>query len=193
LQNSNFSFINTLNSTSNSTPLTIFAPINSAFARFNDNVAVSSLLDSIHLSPQHGNITLLEALVANHVIPNTNLNSTLLIETLIKANHSRKLILDFIYAKTHLETLSGLNVNIQGVVQNGTGLSVPPVLLVQNALVVKANAIVAANGVVHLISNVIDPFADAAGGFYGPSKEVVQGIETAFGPLVNLAMSVLNG
>ena len=62
----------------------------------------------------------------------------------------------------------------------------------QNALIVKADAIVAANGVVHLISNVIDPFIGAAGGFFGPTKEVVQGVEASFGPIIKLVIGVLN-
>ena len=85
-----------------------------------------------------------------------------------------------------------MNITVQGLVQNGTGLPVPPLIFVQNALVIKPNAIVAANGVVHLISNLIDPFAEGIGGFYGPSEEVIEGVETTFGPLLSLAMSALN-
>ena len=87
-----------------------------------------------------------------------------------------------------------MNVTVQGVIQNGTlpiPLAIPPFLFVQNALVVKANAIVAANGVVHLISNLIDPFAEAMGGFYGPTGEVVHGIESEYGPLVQFAIAAL--
>ena len=62
----------------------------------------------------------------------------------------------------------------------------------QNALIIKPNAIVAANGVVHLLSNVIDPLIEAAGGFFGPTTEVVKGVETTFGPLMNLAVAMLN-
>ena len=89
-------------------------------------------------------------------------------------------------------TLAGLNVTVQGIVQNGTGLPIPPLIFVQNALVIRPNAIVAANGVVHLISNLIDPFSEGIGGFYGPTEEVVEGVETSFGPLLKLAMSALN-
>ena len=40
-------------------------------------------------------------------------------------------------------------------------------------MVVKADSIIAANGVVHLILNVIDLFIDAAGGVLGPTEEFV--------------------
>lgn len=174
-------------------PFTIFAPVNSAFTRFNADIGVYPLLNRTIHSAKYGNITLLEAIIANHIIPNEALNSTLLENAIVSANRSQKLILDFIYGRTQLETLAGLNITLKGVAQNGTEVPVPPVIFVQNALVIKPDAIVAANGVVHLISNVIDPFGDAAGGFYGPTKEVVAGIESTFGPIVKLAMIYLNG
>ncbi len=88
--------------------------------------------------------------------------------------------------------MAGLNITVWGIVQNGSTLPVPPLIFVQNALVVKADAIVAANGVVHLISNIIDPFIGAAGGFFGPTKEVVKGVESSFGPIIKLAIGILN-
>lgn len=96
------------------------------------------------------------------------------------------------YGSTDLETLAGLNVSVKGLVQNSTRLPLPPLITVQNALVIRPNAIVAANGVVHLISNVIDPFIGAVGGVYGPTSEVVKGVEGLFAPLVNLVMTALN-
>lgn len=62
-----------------------------------------------------------------------------------------------------MTTLAGVNVSVRGIVQTGTETSLPPLLFVQNVLVVQTNAIVAGNGVVHLVSNIIDPFIDAAG------------------------------
>jgi len=85
-----------------------------------------------------------------------------------------------------------LNVTIDGLVQNSTTLPVPPLIFVNNALVVQFNAIVAENGVVHLVSNVIDPFIAATGGFYGPSPLVVAGLVKEFGPYVELALKALD-
>jgi uncharacterized surface protein with fasciclin (FAS1) repeats len=192
LNNSNYGFIGALNTTSTDTPLTVFAPVNAAFARFRADTGSYDLLRSTYPSPSDGNVTLRETVIANHVIAGSALNSTLIVNALASTNHSRKLIYDLTYGTTKLETLAGLNITVQGLVQNGTGLPVPPLIFVQNALVIKPNAIVAANGVVHLISNLIDPFAEGIGGFYGPSKEVVEGVETTFGPLLSLAMSALN-
>jgi len=59
-------------------------------------------------------------------------------------------------------------------------------------MVIKANAIVAANGVVHLISNLIDPFISATGGLFGPTDEVVQSVEAIYGPIVKLAIAYLH-
>jgi uncharacterized surface protein with fasciclin (FAS1) repeats len=192
LNNSNYGFIGALNTTSTDTPLTVFAPVNAAFARFRADTGSYDLLRSTYPSPSDGNVTLRETVIANHVIAGSALNSTLIVNALASTNHSRKLIYNLIYGTTKLETLAGLNITVQGLVQNGTGLPVPPLIFVQNALVIKPNAIVAANGVVHLISNLIDPFAEGIGGFYGPGKEVVEGVETTFGPLLSLAMSALN-
>ena len=89
-------------------------------------------------------------------------------------------------------TLAGLNITVQGIVQTGSELPVPPLIFVQNSLVVKANAIVAANGVVHLISNLIDPFIGATGGFFGPTEEVVKGVEATYGPIIRFAVASLN-
>ena len=130
--------------------------------------------------------------MANHILPNISANSTVLSDILLSSPSSHHLLLDLNYGKVPVLTLAGLNITIRGVVQNGSTLPVPPLFFVQNALVVKADAIIAANGVVHLISNIIDPFIGATGGFFGPTKEVVEGIETSFGPIIKLAMGALN-
>jgi uncharacterized surface protein with fasciclin (FAS1) repeats len=192
LNNSNYGFINALNTTSNDNPLTVFAPVNAAFTRFRADTGSYDLLRATYPSASNGNVTLRETVIANHIIANSTLNSTLIVKALTSANHSRHLIYDLTYGKTKLMTLAGLNVTVQGIVQNGTGLPIPPLIFVQNALVIRPNAIVAANGVVHLISNLIDPFSEGIGGFYGPTEEVVEGVETSFGPLLKLAMSALN-
>ena len=70
-------------------------------------------------------------------------------------------------------------------------MPIPPFLLAQNAFVVKSDAIVAANGVVHLVSNLIDPFAFAIGGVLGPTREVVKGFFVEFGPWIRLAVNAL--
>ena len=191
LANSNYSFVSTLNSTSNSSLLTVFAPINSAFARFDADLAVDSLLFASYHSPTNGDVTLLETFAANHILP-TFANSTILAQTLATANSSRHIILDLDYGKTKVLTLAGLNITVHGIVQNGTELPLPPLIFVQNSLVVMADAIVAANGVVHLVSNLIDPFIDAMGGFYGPTEEVVKGVETTFGPIIRFVIASLN-
>ena len=153
LGKSSFGFVNALNTTSTNFPLTIFAPVNTAFERFTSNTPVTDLVFATI-----GNVTLL----------------------------------DLNFGRVPFLTLAGLNITVRGVVQNGSTLPVPPLIFAQNALVVKADAIVAANGVVHLISNIIDPFIGAAGGFFGPTQEVVNAIETTFGPIIKLAIGVLN-
>lgn len=187
LASSSFGFVDALNTTSTSSPLTVFAPVNSAFSRFEDNTAVSTLVFATI-----DNKTLLEIAVANHILPNISANSTVLSQIIASSNNSRHLRVDITYGTLPLLTLAGLNITVHGLVQNGTGSPITPLIFAQNALVIQANAIVAANGVVHLISNIIDPFVDAAGGFYGPSVEVIEGAETEFGPLVSLAIAMLN-
>ena len=187
LSKSSFGFVNALNTTSTNFPLTFFVPVNSAFERFVSDVAVANLVYATI-----GGKSLLEIAVANHILPNISANSTVLSETLASSPSSHHLILDFNYARVPLLTLAGLNITVRGVVQNESTLPVPPLIFAQNALVVKPDAIVAANGVIHLISNIIDPFIGAAGGFFGPTKEVVMGIETSFGPIIKLAIAALN-
>jgi uncharacterized surface protein with fasciclin (FAS1) repeats len=192
LANSNFDFVKLLNSTSSTSPITLFAPVNSAIARFASNAPVSALLNANLFYPTTGNTTLFEIFVANHFLPNTNANSTVISQLLAASNDSHHLVLDFTFGKTQVVTLAGLNITVRGIVQTGNTLPVPPLIFVQNALVVKPDAIIAANGVVHLISNIIDPFIDATGGFFGPTTEVVQGVETTFGPIIKMALSLLN-
>ncbi len=43
-----------------------------------------------------------------------------------------------------------------------------------------------------MISNVIDPFIGTDGVFLSPTEEVVNGIETGFGPMIKFAIAVLN-
>jgi uncharacterized surface protein with fasciclin (FAS1) repeats len=192
LANSSYGFLSMLNSTSNSSSVTLFAPINSAFARFEADAAVSSLVFASYNAPAYGDITLLETALANHILPNYA-NSTILAQVLAAANSSRSLIFDLSYGKTELLTLAGLNVTLRGIVQQkGTELPVALLSFVQNAFVLQANAIVAANGVVHLISNIIDPFIGATGGFFGPTKEVIEGVESAFAPIVQFAVNAFN-
>jgi len=186
-----YGFHSTLNSTSNSSRITLFAPINSAFARFENSTGVMPLLTASYISPTHGNVTLLETIAANHVLT-TYANSTVLTQLLATGNSSRHLLLDLDYGKAKVLTLAGLNVTVRGVVQTGTELPVPPLIFVENALVLTTNAIVAANGVVHLISNLIDPFIGATGGFFGPTEEVVKGVETTYGPIIRFAIASLN-
>jgi uncharacterized surface protein with fasciclin (FAS1) repeats len=191
LANSSFNFVQMLNSTSNSSQLTLFAPTNAAIARITNNTLLTTLLQTTTTT---GNITLLELVFANHIL-NTSANASVLSSLLLKSNATQHLAIDFDYAATTLPTLSGFNVSLTGIIQNGTTIPagvVPPLLFVQNAFVVTPNAIVAENGVVHVISNVIDPFILAAGGFFGPTKEVVVGVETTVGPLVRMITQFLN-
>lgn len=187
LAKSSFGFVDALNTTTTNFPLTFFAPVNSAFERFISNTAVASLVYATI-----GEKTLLEIALANHFLPNASANSTVLSNTLASSPSSHHLLFDLEYGEVPVLTLAGLNVTIRGVVQNGSTLPVPPLIFVQNALVVKADAIIAANGVVHLVSNIIDPFIGAAGGFFGPTKEVVKGVEASFGPIINFAIGALN-
>jgi len=163
----------------------LFAPTNAALATFDSNSASQLLLGTVD------NTTFFEIFAANHILPGA-LNSTLLSEQLATANKSRHLLLDVYYGKKLFTTLANLNVSIEGIVQNSTTLPVPPLIFVNNALVTKFNAIVAANGVIHLISNVIDPFIAGTGGFYGPSPQIVAGLVTEFGPYVQLALQALD-
>jgi uncharacterized surface protein with fasciclin (FAS1) repeats len=191
LANSSFNFVRMLNSTSNSSQLTLFAPTNAAIARITNNTLLTTLLQTTTTT---GNITLLELVLANHIL-NISANASVLSSLLLKSNATQHLAIDFDYAATTLPTLSGFNVSLTGIIQNGTTIPagvVPPLLFVQNAFVVTPNAIVAENGVVHVISNVIDPFILAAGGFFGPTKEVVVGVETTVGPLVRMITQFLN-
>jgi uncharacterized surface protein with fasciclin (FAS1) repeats len=190
LANSSFNFVQMLNSTSNSSHLTLFAPTNEALARITNNTLLTSLLQTNTTS----NVTLLELVLANHIL-NISANASVLSSMLLKSNTTQHLVIDFDYAATTLATLAGFNVSLTGIIQNGTTIPsgvVPPLLFVQNAFVVTPNAIVAENGVVHVISNVIDPFILAAGGFFGPTKEVVVGVENTVGPLVRMISQFLN-
>lgn len=191
LANSSFNFLQMLNSTSNSSHLTLFAPTNAALARITNNTLLTTLLQTTTTT---NNITLLELVLANHIL-NTTANASILSTMLLKSNATQHLAIDFDYAATTLPTLAGFTVSLTGIIQNGTTIPagvVPPLLFVQNAFVVTPDAIVAENGVVHVISNVIDPFILAAGGFFGPTKEVVVGVERTVGPLVRMISQFLN-
>lgn len=166
--------------------------MNSAVDRFASNGPAAALLNANLVYPTIGDTTLFEVFVANHFLPNISANSTVLSQLLATSNTSHHLVLDFTFGKTEIITLAGSNITVRGIVQTGNTLPVPPLIFVQNALVIKSDAIIAANGVVHLISNIIDPFIDATGGFFGPTIEVVQGVETTFGPIIKLALSMLN-
>jgi uncharacterized surface protein with fasciclin (FAS1) repeats len=190
LATSSFDFVGNLNSTSNSTSLTVFAPTNEAFARILNNTVLTDLLAVTEV----GNVNFLEFAIANHILPNISANSSVITTLLLQSDHAQHLLIDFDLAATTIQTLAGLNISITGVVQNGTSVPttlVPPLLFVQNAFVVTPNAIVAENGVVHIISNVIDPFILATGGFFGPTREVVEGLENTLGPLVNFIRGFL--
>ena len=150
-----------------------------------------ALVGASYNSPTYGNVTLLETIAANHVLT-SYANSTILVHNLTTANSTRHLLLDFDYGNGKVVTLAGLNITVQGIVQTGTMLPVPPLIFVQNSMVIKPNAIVAANGVVHLISNLIDPFISATGGLFGPTEEVVENVEAIYGPIVKLAIAYLN-
>jgi len=191
LANSSFNFASMLNSTSISSHLTLFAPTNAAIARITNNTLLTTLLESTSTT---GNTTLLELVLANHIL-NSSVNASALSTLLLRGNHTEHLAIDFDFAATTLPTLAGFNVSLTGVIQNGTTIPVgvvPSLLFVQNAFVVTPNAIVAENGVVHVISNVIDPLIGATGGFFGPTKEVVVGVEKTVGPLVRLITQFLN-
>ena len=192
LANSSYAFVDLLNSTSPSTQLTLFAPTNDAFARILNNTVLTDILGVTKVE----NVTFLEFAIANHILPTILANSTVLSELLLESNHTRPLLIDFDYAETTTLTLAGMNVSLAGIVQNGTSVSeavAPPLLFVQNAFIVTPNAIVADNGVVHIISNVIDPYILATGGLFGPTKGLVVEIDSApLGPLVWMIREFLN-
>jgi uncharacterized surface protein with fasciclin (FAS1) repeats len=188
---SSFGFISALNTTSTANPLTIFAPVNSALARFANHTGAESLLTASLIYGTHGNTSLEAIIAANHIVPGAALNSTLIADALIHAPGSHQFPLGISYGATHLTTLAGLNVSVKGFVTNNTRLPIPPLIMVQNALVIQPNAIIAANGVVHLISNLIDPLIPATGGFYGPTVEILRGLQTLFTPLIRLVMTLL--
>jgi uncharacterized surface protein with fasciclin (FAS1) repeats len=192
LAESNFNFVSALNTTSTANPLTVFAPVNSAFGRFMNHTSAYNLLMATLNFANHGNTPLREIFIANHIISGAALNSSQIATALINAPNAHHFPLGISYGATHLTTLAGLNVSVKGIVTNGTRIPLPPLIMVQNALVIKPNAIIAANGVVHLISNIIDPFIPATGGMYGPTVEIVKGVEVIFAPLVNLARTALN-
>ena len=179
-------FVKALNTTSTSTPLTVFAPVNSAIVRLANHTVTESLLAATLNYGSLGNTSLREILIANHIIAGAALNSTLLADEIINAPTGYHFPLNISFGITHLTTSIGLNITVAGFVTSNTRLPIPPLIMIQNSLIIVPNAIIAANGVVHLISNVIDPFIPATGGFYGPTVEITRGIHTLFAPLVKL-------
>jgi uncharacterized surface protein with fasciclin (FAS1) repeats len=190
LAGSSYGFIKLFNSSSSQ--VTLFAPTNDAFARILNNVALTGILGITKVA----NVTFLEFALANHILPTTSANSSVLSQLLLQSNQTRPLLIDFDYAETTISTLAGLNISLAGIVQNGTSVSAtvaPPLLFVQNAFVVTPNAIVAENGVVHVVSNVIDPYILATGGLFGPTEGSVVDIDSApLGPLFGLIRGFLN-
>jgi len=191
LANSSFGLVEALNSTSNTTQLTVFAPTNAAFGRITNDPAVTKLVNTLG----NGTASFAEIAIANHILPNIAANSSVISQLLLQSNHTEHLLIDFDYAATRVLTLAGLNISVTGIIQNGSTLSTaifPPLLFVQNAFIVTPDAIVAENGVVHIISNVIDPFILATGGLFGPTKEVVAGLDNTLAPLMRFLQGYLN-
>jgi len=191
LANSSFGFVEALNSTSGSTQLTVFAPTNTAFTRITNDTAITNLVNTLG----NGTASFIEIAIANHILPDIAANSSLISQLLLQSNHTEHLLIDFDYAATKVLTLAGLNISVTGIIQNGSTLPMaifPPLLFVQNAFVVTPDAIVAENGVVHIISNVIDPFILATGGFFGPTKEFRAGLDNTLAPLASFLKGYLN-
>jgi uncharacterized surface protein with fasciclin (FAS1) repeats len=190
LANSSYGFVKLLNSSSSR--LTLFAPTNDAFARILNNTVLTDILGVTKVA----NVTFLEFAIANHILPNTSANSSVLSQLLLQSNNTQPLFIDFDYAETTVSTLAGLNVSLAGIVQNGTSVSAavaPPLFFIQNAFVVTPNAIVTKNGVVHIISNVIDPYILVTGGLFGPTEGLAVEIDSApLGPLVWMIRGFLN-
>jgi uncharacterized surface protein with fasciclin (FAS1) repeats len=177
LANSEYDFVDLLNGTLVSNPLTVFAPSNTAIQRIANHTLVVGLLGA---TLPASNISLLDVFIAGHIVPGA---------VNFSAFDSHPLFLGWTYSTGQLPTVPGLNISVRTITLGK--LLVEPIVFVQNTLVVQADAIVAQNGVVHIISNGIDPFITAAGGVFGPTKEVLAGLKSIFSTLISLIMTFL--